>query len=85
VGENPTSVRASSLQRTEYGTSGGDKCREARMRANQAATQVKVPEMINIIDVDVLLYAEDNTKGDVMASHFLVYRGLSPWHDSRGE
>ena len=48
----------------------------------QAATQVKVlsPEIVNIVEVDVLRYAEDSMKGDAMVSRHSLYRGLSPWH-----
>lgn len=48
----------------------------------QAATQVKVlsPEIFNIVEVDVLHYAEDSMKGDAMVSRHSLYRGLSPWH-----
>ena len=51
----------------------------------QAATQVKVlsPAIANIIEVDVLYYAEDSMKDDNMVSHHSLYRGLSPWHDMR--
>lgn len=51
----------------------------------QAATKVKVlsPVIFDIIEADVLHHAEGSTKGDVMVSHHLLYRGLSPWHDMR--
>jgi len=48
----------------------------------QAATKVKVlsPEILNIVEVDALHYAEGRMKGDAMVSHHSLYRGLSPWH-----
>lgn len=51
----------------------------------QAATQVKVlsPEIINIVDADVLHCAEGRTKDGVMVSRHLIYRGRSPWHGMR--
>ena len=51
----------------------------------QAATQVKVlsPEIINIVEADVLHKMESSMKSDVMVSHSLLYRGRSPWHDMR--
>ena len=51
----------------------------------QAATQVKVlsPEIYNIVEVDVLHFMEDNMKNSAMVSCSLLYRGLSPWHDTR--
>ncbi len=51
----------------------------------QAATQVKVlsPEITEIIEADVFHCAEGSMKGDVMVSHHLLYRGLSPWHGMR--
>lgn len=51
----------------------------------QAATQVKVlsPEIINVVDADVIHCAEGRTKDGVMVSRHLVYRGQSPWHDMR--
>jgi len=54
-------------------------------RTYQAATQVKVlsPEMFNIVEADVFHETESSTKGDVLASHSSLYRGLSPWHGMR--
>lgn len=51
----------------------------------QAATQVKVlsPEILYVIEADVFHCAEGSMSGDVMVSHQLLYRGLSPWHDMR--
>lgn len=48
----------------------------------QAATQVKVlsPEIVNIVEVDVLHRAEDSMSSDVMVSGYSLYRGQSPWH-----
>ena len=51
----------------------------------QAATQVKVlsPEIVDIVEADVLLCAESRTKDDAEESHHLLYRGPRPWHDMR--
>ena len=51
----------------------------------QAATRVKVlsPEIYNVVEADVFHNAESRTKDDVMVSHHLLYRGLSPWHGMR--
>ena len=51
----------------------------------QAATKVKVlsPVIYDIIEADVLHYAEGSTKGDAKVSHHSLYRGLSPWHGMR--
>lgn len=51
----------------------------------QATTQVKVlsPEIVNIIEVDVVHCTEDSMKGDAMVSHHSLYRDQSPWHDMR--
>lgn len=51
----------------------------------QAATQVKVlsHEITNIIEADVVHYAEGNMKDGEMVSHHSLYRGLRPWHGMR--
>lgn len=48
----------------------------------QTATKVKVlsSEIFDVIEADVLHYAESCTKGDTMVSHHLLYRGRSPWY-----
>ena len=39
--------------------------------------------MFNIIEVDVFAMTEDNTKGSVIVSYHLLYRGLRQWHDMK--
>ena len=53
----------------------------------QAATKVNEfsPVMFNIVEADVFICAEGNTRVDEkkMASQSLLYRGLNQWHDIR--
>ena len=54
-------------------------------RTLQAATQVKVlsPEIIHDIEADVFHLTESKMSRNDMASSYLLYRGLSPWHVMR--
>ena len=54
-------------------------------RTLQAATRVKVlsSEIFNIIEADTFHCVESEMNNDAMASHYLLYRSLRPWHVMR--
>lgn len=54
-------------------------------RMYQAVTQVNVLSSVisKVVEVDVFICAENNTKAGAMASQLLLYRGLRQWHDTR--
>lgn len=51
----------------------------------QAVTLVNVLSLVisNVVEVDAVILAENNTKVGAMASRHLLYRGLRQWHDTR--
>ena len=54
-------------------------------RMYQAVTKVNVlsPVIFNVVEVDVFIIAENNTKVGAMASWHSLYRSLRQWHDTR--